>query len=435
MRSARFTLAVLCCSLVVLIGVAAVVAAPPPTHLCGVCGSGVADDAEIDGAAEPGTLDIYVDESGDSLWSARVPVTDSAAERYRSNGTALEVAVDDAWFRSHAASGDVEAAESTLEDETVVVNYTVADVARPGVGESWIVDYFAAGSSNTRYQLAAQRVTIHAPDGAVVTNQPRHATVDDAATWTASAEDAFESDFDDQTYVTYAPSGLRGTASGYATIGLETGPTALEKGVTGGLVPGALIALAGMAVGRVDWGRDAFDLAGFERLFVAIGSIGAIGLLATSAVATGRPFNPVFGALSALGIGYAAIGIAARRSDYRRSTRGLSALAALVTLGTGALLWLLGGPAATFVLPFGLATALFLPIGYAFERRSRPLVPLFLATLAAFASIAAAVLLALLVSPRGFGVFIYWLMVAFWVPVVVVFGYPLALMGRRLARE
>nr|WP_137290274.1 hypothetical protein [Natronorubrum halophilum] len=432
MRSARFTLAVLCWSLVVLIGVVAVVAAPPPTHLCGVCGPGVVDDAEIDGATEPGTLDVYVDETGDSLWSARVPVTDSAADRYRSNETALEAAVDDAWFRSHAASGDVEAVESTLEDETVVVNYTVADVARPGVGESWIVDYFAAESSNTRYQLAAQRVTIHAPDGTVVTNRPRYATVDDdAATWTASAED----DFDDQTYVTYAPSGLRGTASGYATIGLETGPAALEKGVTGGLVPGALIALAGMVVGRVDWGRDAFDLAGFERLFVAIGSIGAIGLLATSAAATGRPFTPGLGSLSALGIGYAAIGIAARRSDYRRSTRGLSALAALVTLGTGALLWLLGGPAATFVLPFGLATALFLPIGYAFERRSRPLVPLFLATLAAFASIAAAVLLALLVSPRGFGVFVYWLMVAFWVPVVVVFGYPLALMGRRLARE
>jgi len=76
------------------------------------------------------TFDIYVGDDGDSRWQARVPVTDSAAERYRTNTTALEAAVDDAWTRYHAADSDVRSVETALENETVVVNYAVDGVAR-----------------------------------------------------------------------------------------------------------------------------------------------------------------------------------------------------------------------------------------------------------------------------------------------------------------
>ncbi|SDJ86562.1 hypothetical protein [Natronorubrum texcoconense] len=434
MRPARLAPAVLCCTLLALAGVAVVVGAPPPTSLCGVCGPGVADDSEIDGSTGPGTLDIYVDDTGDSLWSARVPVTDSAADRYRTNETALEIAVDDAWVSPHAAGGDVRAVESTIDDETVVVNYTVTDVARSGVGDAWLVDYFADVPSNTRYSLTAERVTIHAPERTVVTNDPAHASVEgNTATWTQSDDSASGGDFNRLTYVTYGEDSIRDTASGYATIGLERGPPALERGVLGGLVPGALLLLAGVAVVRYDPGRETLTPATLERLFVAAGAIGAIGFLALSVAATGRPLSPGLGALSALGIGYASIGIAARRSDFRHSTRGVAGIAALVTLGTGVLLWLFGGPIAVVVLPFALATACFLPLGHASATRSKPSVPLLFAVLSAFVLIAGAVGLAFLSPPVGFGVILYWLVLAFWAAVIVAFGYPLGLMGRRLA--
>ncbi|MFC6768056.1 hypothetical protein ACFQE6_24575, partial [Natrinema soli] len=84
---ARLAVVALCCSLVGVAGVTAVAGAPPPSQFCGVCGPGIANDAEITGATEHGTLDVYVDEAGDSQWVARVPVNASAAERYRSNAT------------------------------------------------------------------------------------------------------------------------------------------------------------------------------------------------------------------------------------------------------------------------------------------------------------------------------------------------------------
>jgi len=68
------------------------------------------------------------------------------------------------------------------------VNYAVDGVARRGVGDTWLVDYFAVGTSNARYGLAADRVTIHTPEGTTVTNRPARASVDgNAATWTRAA--------------------------------------------------------------------------------------------------------------------------------------------------------------------------------------------------------------------------------------------------------
>lgn len=428
MVSRRLTIVALCC-LAGLGGLTAVAGAPPPTQLCGVCESEIVGDG-IDGATGPETLDVYIDETGDSRWVARVPVNASAAERYE-DPAALEAAVDDAWTSSHAARGDRRDVEASLEDGTVVVNYTVEDVARPGVGETWLVDYFATGTSNTRYQLAADRVTIHAPAGTVITNEPRYATVDGgAATWTAEADGHLESDFDDQTHLTYGPEGLRGTASSYATIALERGPSALERGVVLGIGPGGVLAMVGLAVGRVDRGVDAFDAAALERLLVAVGVVGAGGVLVVSLAATGRPFAPGIGSLSALGAGYAALAVTARRYGPRLETRGLVGLSVLAAVAVGATTWLLGGASVLPVaLPFGLATALFVPIGYAFERGARPIGLVLVVALmpigatAALAPVSTTVLVSVL----------YWLLLAPWIAAVTAFGYPLALLGRRLA--
>ncbi|GAB3666219.1 hypothetical protein [Halopiger thermotolerans] len=425
MTGSRFAV-LLCCCLTGLATVAVVAGAPPPTTLCGSCADGVP------GATDGGTLDVYVDADGDSRWIERVPVNDSAADRYRENATALERDVDPTGTYYHVVDEDVDRTIA-LENGTVTVTYAVEDVVRTGVGDTQVIDYFALDNRYDRYWLEADRVTIHTPDGTVVTNDPPGATVDgNTATWTGDSE------FGDRTYVTYASSdasALVGAATGYATIGLEIGPPVLAQGVRFGLLPGVFLALTGIAVGRVDWGRDAYDLAALERLLVVVGATGAVGLIVVSTAATGHPFSPALGALSALGVGYAGLGLAVRRGGGRRGTRGVIGLAALVTAGTGALLWLLGGAASLAALPFGLATASFLPLGYAAERRSSAVVPLAIAAVAGVSLIGGAVALSWFVTPAGFGVLVAWVVLLGWATTVVVFGYPLALVGRLLAAD
>lgn len=430
MRFSCLAALALCC-LAGLAGVAVVASAPPPTQLCGSCGS------EISGATGAGTLDIYVDADGDSEWIERVPVNESVADRYREDPSALEGAVDDGWAHYHVVDEEINRTVG-LENGTITVNYAVDDVATSGVGDAWLVNYFAVDRSNQRYGLGAERVTLHTPEDTVVTNTPRYASVDgNRVTWTGGTDDSGwpTGDFDRQTRIVYGSDGLGGTAAAYAMFGLNTGLTALAHGVSDGLVPAALLAVAGLTVGRVDWGRNAVDTAMLERLFVVVGITGAVGYIVVSVAATGRPLTSGLGALSALGIGYAAIGVAARRGDYQRGTRSVTRIAVLVGVGTGVLLWIFGGVPSMAVLPFGMATALFLPIGYAFERRSARPIPLLLVTAAALAPIAAAAILSPYVSPAGFGALIYWFLLLYWVGAVVVFGYPLSLLGRLLAAE
>jgi hypothetical protein len=439
MRTARLVFALCCCAALGVAGITAVAGHRPPSQLCGVCGPGTANDAEITGATGHGTLDIYVDETGDSRWHARVPVTGSAAERYRTNDTALEAAVDDAWARYHAADGDVRAVEPTLEDQTVVVNYTVDDVAERGVGDTWLLDYFMTGTSAVHYEIVAERVTIHTPNGTVITNHISAAEVDgNTATWV-------DDEFDEQTSVTYGAGGVLDTARGYATIGLEVGPTALVDGVALGFVPGVLIGLLGVVIGRGTVGRTAFaatagrlglerptvDGVTLERSIVAVGVVGAVGQLVLGAVTTSRTFPPGAVVVSSLGVGYALLGTLTSRFGGRLETRGLVGLALLATIAAAGYTRVLAGAVVyPWLFAFGFGVALFVPIGYAFERGRRPI-----ALPVAVGLLPSAVLA--LSGPMRVTVWTGLVAVLAFLPlfvVLAVFGYPLAVLGRRLAK-
>ena len=408
MRSSRLTALALVC-LLGLTGLTAVAGAPPPTQLCGTCHS------DIPGATGAGTLDVYVDADGDSEWVERVPVNDTAADRYRDDPDALEQTVDDAWndsYRILVEQSDEEIdRDETIENGTVTVTYAVDGVARSGVGESLILDYFALDRGAHRYGLVAERVTVHAPDDTVVTNEPLGASVaENTATWTA------DSDFSERVYVTFGSSGIVGTATGYATVGHEVVPGALETGAFVGPVPGLVLGLAGVVAGRVDWGRDAVDTAALERLLGLSGAVIAGGFLAISVSVAGPDpsVHPGPLALCTLGVGYGSVAVAARRRGIGLGTRGLTALAALATFATGAAMTILVGPSAfVAVLPFGLATALFLPIGYAAERGT---LPVGLVAVAAGAPVVAFTVLPLTGTLP-------------WIAVAAALGYPLALLG------
>ncbi|QLG47483.1 hypothetical protein [Natrinema halophilum] len=444
-------LAVLCCSVVGLAGVAVVAGAPPPSQVCGVCGPGIGDDAALEGATGHGTLDVYVDETGDSRWSARIPVTPGAAERYRENATALEAAVDGAWGRYHAAAGDVRAVESSLDRNVVVVNYTVNGLARRGVGDTWVVDYFATGTSRTHYERVAERVTIHTPDGTVVTNRIPGAEVDDnTATWTGENERSGGDDFGEQLYLTYGTGGVFDTANGYATIGLAVGPGVLVRAVSIGIVPGVMIGLVGAFVGRgsigdrTSFARTVVDETAarlglqdaplgsrsLEESIVAVGAIGAIVLLLFGAVRTGSALSPGAVVLSSLGFGYALIGVTVSRIGDRLEMRGLVGLVVIATIAAAGYTRLLAGPV-VYPLPlvFGFATGLCLPIGFAFERGRTPIGLLGVIALVPSAGIA---LVYPMTTAHVWNVAIGVLLFLPWIAVVALFGTPLALLGRQL---
>ncbi|WP_246999592.1 hypothetical protein [Halosolutus gelatinilyticus] len=312
------------CSLLVVLATAALVgAAPPPLAVCSVCDG-------LDGATDGGTLDIHVDENGDSEWIARVPVDGNAADAYRSDPAALDAAVEDGWRRYDTVGDDRDDVDASISERTVVVRYAVDDVATAGVGDGWVFDYLYAGGTNQRYELAADRVTIHLPDGYQAANEPPNAVAEDGTvTWIASDARGGTGAPVQKTYVTYGRSDVVGTLESWGSGSVVFGPLVLEHTVRAGIAPVALLGIATVAASTARTGR----------LLVPLGGPGR------SAIERG---------VDRLG------GTVGRRT--------LVGIAAGTAGALGGLGWLLSGPAlALLAASFGLAAALFLPLGYALE--------------------------------------------------------------------
>lgn len=430
---------------VVLVSVVAVsvaaglaVAAPPPIDVCAVC------DGDLEGATGPGALDVHLEADGDARWVERVPVDASAADRYRGDPGALEAAVDEAWGRYHAADGDVTDVSSDVEGDTVVVTYAVADVARPGIGETWIVEYFYAGGTATRYHVGGERVTIHPPDGHGVTNRPPGARLaDGAVTWDGDDPGPLKNDLDRETLVTYGPDdGIGATASSYATIAATIGPLVVRHGALAGVLPALVVSVGALAVIRLEraagrlgrlharvCGRDADELG---RRIVLVGIAGVLVAPVIGYVGTGQPLTPNAIALAASAAGYAVLGAVVRRLEGDVRTGTLLGVAAAVALGSGAVAWLALSPGvAVVVASFVLSAAAFLPLGHAVARGRGAvlaLVPIVGGPFAATTAIAPVYVFGM--SPAVYGLFLL-PTAAF----VVAAGYPLSVAGRRVATD
>ncbi|WP_255194465.1 hypothetical protein [Natronobeatus ordinarius] len=415
------------------------VAAPPPTVICAVC------DGDLEGATGPGTLDVYLEESGDAEWVERVPVDATAADRYRDDPEALEAAVEEAWAPfSHVTGEEVTDVEGDLEGDDVVVTYAVADVARPGVGDTWLVDYFYAGGTATRYHVGGERVTIHPPDGHVVTNRPPDGHLaDGAVAWDGGDPGPLASDFDSKTVVTYGPDDdVATTAASYATIAAAIGPLAVRHGVLAGVIPALVVSGGALAATRLErsagklrrlharvCGRDVDELG---RRIVLVGIAGVLVAPLVGYALAGQPITLDSVALAAGAAGYAVLGAIVRQLEGDVRTGSLLAVAVAVALGSGTVSWLVLSPAgAVVVASFVLSAAAFLPFGHAMARgRGAALAfgPVVAGPFAAAVAIAPVYVFGL--SPLVYGLFL-----APTAVLVVAAGYPLSVVGRALAVE
>ncbi|SFC74097.1 hypothetical protein SAMN05444422_1197 [Halobiforma haloterrestris] len=353
----------------------------PPLSVCGVCGSD-----GIDGATGSGTLDIRLDERGDARFVARVPVDDDAAATYRTDSDALESAVEAAWYRYDVATDEATDLEASVEDGRVRVGYDVPDVAQSRVGDGWVVDYFYAADTQYRYGLRADRVTIHAPDGMAVTNDPANAAVEGrSATWTA------DSGITKRTYLTYGPTGVDGTVASWGSAAAVFGPELIDHGLRASVVPVAVVGLAVLAAGRLG-GRHR-GAAGDRERAVLERATGTVGL-----EPTGRTL-------------FALVVVAS----------GLVAVGCWLTVGPG--LGVLTGT-------FGLAVGLFLPFGYALERSGGRWIGLLAMAAPIAATTAFAPYYVLGFGPLAGGAFF-----VPWAVVAALVGYRLSLTGRALAAD
>ncbi|ADD05873.1 uncharacterized protein Nmag_2310 [Natrialba magadii ATCC 43099] len=397
----RVATAVVALSVLCLAVVALAAGAPPPSPICGVCGSDT-----LDGATEPGTLDIYVDESGDSQWVAQVPVNETAAAHYQTDEHALATTVDDSQNRYRAVDDEAQNVTATIDDQTVRVEYTVPNVARQGVvGDGWVLEYFYAGDSPVRYELVAERVSIHLPDDYTVTNSPAAGSIENGTlTWVSGGsgedEEAAGDDFPSRTYVTYAQSGLTNTAASWTAAAVAFGPVVLEHTVLAGVVPVVIVGFAAVATSTVGAGRSR-ELAGRSRWVGTVGRTGCVALCRR------------------LGVHHS-----------RRTLTLLGVVAVGLLAGTG---WLAGFLfEALLIGAFGLSVVLFLPFGHALARGERSAwlygVACLLAPLGAVAALA----------PFPTSGTIYVLSLIVFLPTAggtAVLGYALSLVGREIALE
>ncbi|WP_164471843.1 hypothetical protein [Halosimplex salinum] len=176
-------LAVVALSLTAVVAVAPAVGAPPPEELCGVCGDGFEDAAAEAGVlltVERGTATIAVRDDGSGHWTARVRVSESAADRLAANESLRERVVRESLDRRTVVD-DPRNLRTSVEDRTLVVDFDAAGVAHRGVGGVVLVDMLDSRTRRAALRVDADELRIRGPNGTAVTRAPTGATVDGAA--------------------------------------------------------------------------------------------------------------------------------------------------------------------------------------------------------------------------------------------------------------
>jgi hypothetical protein len=171
--------------LVVLPAVATVgpaTAAPPPQELCGICGPEFEYEAAERGVpltVEHSTATIDVDRSGTGHWHARVRIDEGSADRLAANATLRERVVTETYAHGRTVVDGPRNLQTRVENDTLVVDFDVSNVAHRSVGGVVLVDLLDPRTRRSTVQIGADELRIGGPNGTAVTRVPTGATVED----------------------------------------------------------------------------------------------------------------------------------------------------------------------------------------------------------------------------------------------------------------
>lgn len=231
----RFAL-LLVLALLVTALVAPAAASPQPTPVCRFCGglfASAAEDAGINVTVATSEVDVHVQSDGSARWAVELELSNGSATLAESPGT-LETIARALTADGYGLPEDSIYVDGSQAGNRVTLVYRAPDAADRHAG-LLVVDLLHAAGGQPRYQINAERFTIHGPDGTVVANTPESGQVDGGAvTWRGeTGEDWYDgSDLEGSPYVVFGPDRstiTRIQAAG--TVALATVPM-LIRGVT-----------------------------------------------------------------------------------------------------------------------------------------------------------------------------------------------------------
>lgn len=258
-------------------------ARPPPQAVCGVCSDTLVETADENGVAigvAESSLTIQVDRSGTGHWTARVTLTGSGVETLRQNQSLRDRLVQRVYERGYVAVEEPRLLATSMEGNTLLVEYEVPDMAHESAGGVYVVDFFYWHGGEARwFSLAADSMTIHGPPGMVVSHAPADATSDgDTVTWEGS--DRQYDPLGVRSHVVFAPDD--GAISSVATtLGIGIDVAQLKTQDLGAVVaPFAILAAVIALLWR--FGYRLTELSRSRLLALVGGSLTAIGLTAAT---------------------------------------------------------------------------------------------------------------------------------------------------------
>ncbi|WP_255150479.1 hypothetical protein [Halorarius halobius] len=431
--------------LVALPLVAPAVASPQPDAACDVCGQKFERGAEELGVSvnvTHSTADVYLDGGGAATWVVRNRLTPDSAARLRGNPERVD-AVAAAAFETYP-EGPVEnptGLTATLSNRTVTIRYD-HDAPTDRTAGVTLVEYFDTDGYDYWYVVNADRLTVVAPEGTRVTNDPAEATVDGRnVTWRGGSEELWSgpSLTDGEARVVYADAdaslpGVRTTAALWADVL----PIYLDN-IRTFLVPTALafglLAAGGLTVARYGGSRVDPETAGR--------AVAGLGVAATLAALVGgvvwESTNNAAALVGLTGLAVLLGGVAVVRPRWLRTARGAALTGAAAALGCAGVATLgswvtLAGPVPatagglvswwTFLLPVALSPAAGLLVA-----QGRPVAGWGL--LVAALVVAGAVFLP--VATRPFGLLLFAMFAG--AALAAVAATPLATLGASFARD
>ncbi|MFC7174441.1 hypothetical protein ACFQL0_15965 [Haloplanus litoreus] len=168
-------------------------ARPPPQAVCGVCSDTLVEtaaDSGVDVSIAASSISIRIAESGTGHWTARVRLTGDGVETLRENHSLRDRIVQQVPDRGYVAAEEPQSLTTSMNGETLIVEYDVPGMAHESVGGVYVVDFFYWHGGDARwFYLAADSMTMQGPPGTVVSHAPADATTaDHVVTWEGSDE-------------------------------------------------------------------------------------------------------------------------------------------------------------------------------------------------------------------------------------------------------
>lgn len=408
---------------------------PELVPICGVCGPPLQEAAAEHGitvADRPSRVTIHTARNGSAHWTIRRSLSNATATRLQANHSRLGAIV------AQAIQGGIvtapEQRDISINGSTLVVQYRMPQFAHRSAGVLLVEFFHDAGHDEHRYLTwYNDRITVHAPEGMVVINQPLvAASQSNTVRWPAGQD---YTHLGTGTFIVFGPDrGVISQARGQLAIAIEIGPRSIPGAILHGLP--IMLILGAIGVSLVQHPRMVSLTTKQRQALLGAGvAILVLGLATSIGLREHQPARTTGLAIAALSsLLLAGLAVSSNREISPSTILTLTGGVALVGWWTAPTWFGLNYPVTGLFNwgPLSVVPGVFGAAGAALNQRD----------LASYGLLASTLLVApLWFLPEGGAdlsggwvvIAIVWLL--FWVGVILLFAVPTFGLGIHLARE